>query len=952
MTRLLIDACEVVVTMDDAGTEIAGGSILIEDGAIAWVGGGAPPAQADERLDGRGTIAIPGLVNTHHHLYQTLTRSRAQDDGLFDWLVALYPVWGELDAEWARVATRVGLAELALSGCTTTTDHHYVFPRGRDGVLEAKIDAARELGIRFHPTRGSMDLGASQGGLPPDDVCQDLDEILVETEEAVRRFHDPAPGSMLRIAIAPCSPFTVTERLMRESAALARRLGVRLHTHLAETLDEEAYCLERFGRRPIELMDEWGWLGDDVWFAHCVHLDEGDVRRIAETGAGVAWCPTSNLRLGAGIAPARALLDAGGKVGLGVDGSASNDAGDLAAEVRQAMLVSRGVHGAGVALGARGAARGHARRRRMPRARRHRLDRGRQARRPRAVPGRRPRDAGADADPVAALVMCRPDGCGICSSRGGSSSATGPSRPPTRRRSRGRATGPRRRSREGPHDERGRPPHQGPGGVGETVRRVDGVPKVTGAFAYGSDLWHERMLGGATLRSPHPHAAIRSIEPGGALAQPGVHAVLLAEDVPGNTNYGLEFADQPVLAGDVVRYAGQPVAIVAAETPELAARALERIDVDYEVLEPVIDMERALAPDAPKLHEWGNVLRHVRIEHGDPDAEAEVWVEGYYETGMQDQAALGPEAGLAIPAEDGGVDLFVSTQWLHVDRQQIAPCLDLPEDKVRITLAGVGGAFGSREDLHMQIHACMLALHTGRPVKMSYGREESFLAHVHRHPSRIWIRTGRRATASSWPSRPYPDRRGRVRVVLARGDRERDDVPRRARTRCRTRCCEGTAVYTNNPPCGAMRGFGAPQVCFAHEAQMDKLAGGARDRPGRAPAAQRAPDRFGAADRPGAPRERAGARGDRRCRRSRCLPSPSPRDARPDDLPRRRGQRRPRRGAAPRRGVRARVQEHRRTATGSTTSTRRGSRSPEAPTARSSRCTPPASSAARGSRPS
>ncbi len=196
---LLIEACDVVVTMDDAGTEIAGGSILIDDGAISWVGGGAPPAEADERLDGRGTVAIPGLVNAHHHLFQTLTRSRAQDHGLFDWLVALYPVWGELDAEWARVATLVGLAELALSGCTTSTDHHYLFPRGRDGVLEATIDAARELGVRFHPTRGSMDLGASQGGLPPDDVCQDLDEILVETEEAVRRFHDPAPGAMVRI---------------------------------------------------------------------------------------------------------------------------------------------------------------------------------------------------------------------------------------------------------------------------------------------------------------------------------------------------------------------------------------------------------------------------------------------------------------------------------------------------------------------------------------------------------------------------------------------------------------------------------------------------------------------------------------------------------------------------------------------------------------------------------
>jgi len=362
------------------------------------------------------------------------------------------------------------------------------------------------------------------------------------------------------------------------------------------------------------------------------------------------------------------------------------------------------------------------------------------------------------------------------------------------------------------------------GGLGERARRVDGVPKVRGTFAYGSDLWHERMLWGATVRSPHPHARILGIEIARAVASPGVHAVLVSDDVPGKKTYGLEFADTPVLAWDRVLYAGQPVAIVAAETPELARRAAERIAVDYEVLPAVTDMERALDPDAPKLHEWGNVLRHVRIAHGDPDAEAEVWVEGYYETAMQDQAALGPEAGLAIPAEDGGVDLIVSTQWLHVDRQQIAPCLNLPEDRVRIMLAGVGGAFGSREDLHMQVHACMLALHTGRPVKMSYDRQESFLAHVHRHPSRVWMRTGAArdgrlvvvrahaiidggAFASSSPAVI-----GNATTFLA-GPYE---VP--------NALLEGTCVYTNNPPCGAMRGFGAVQVCFAHEAQMDKLA--------------------------------------------------------------------------------------------------------------------------------
>jgi xanthine dehydrogenase D subunit len=362
------------------------------------------------------------------------------------------------------------------------------------------------------------------------------------------------------------------------------------------------------------------------------------------------------------------------------------------------------------------------------------------------------------------------------------------------------------------------------GGVGESVRRVDGVPKVKGEFAYGGDLWHDDMLFGHTLRSPHPRARIRSIDISQAMGGPGVHALLLADDVPGKRTYGLEFADQPVLAWDEVLYAGQPVAVVAAETPELARRAVGRIAVDYEVLPAVTDMEEAMSPDAPKLREWGNVLRHVHIVHGDPDAEADVWVEGYYETGMQDQAALGLEAGLAVPAEDGGVDLFVSTQWLHVDRKQIAPCLGLPEEKVRLSLAGVGGAFGSREDLHMQIHACMLALHTGRPVRITYDRAESFLAHVHRHPSRIWMRTG--------ASRDGRLVNVRARVLVDGGAFASSStaVIGNASTfaagpyEVPNALVEGTALYTNNPPCGAMRGFGAPQVCFAHEAQMDKLA--------------------------------------------------------------------------------------------------------------------------------
>ncbi len=362
------------------------------------------------------------------------------------------------------------------------------------------------------------------------------------------------------------------------------------------------------------------------------------------------------------------------------------------------------------------------------------------------------------------------------------------------------------------------------GGIGDSARRLDGVPKVKGAFAFGSDLWAEGMLWGYTVRSPHPHARIRSVDVSRALVGPGVHAVLLADDVPGKKTYGLEFADQPVLAWDRVRYAGEPVAIVAAVDLEAARRAADRVAVEYEVLPVVSDMEAALRADAPKIHDFGNVLRHLRIEHGDPGALADVWVEGYYETGMQDQAFLGPESGLAIPADDGGVDLYVATQWLHVDRQQIVPCLGLPVEKVRLTLAGVGGAFGAREDVSMHIHACMLALRTGRPVKMVYGREESFYGHVHRHPSRIWMRHG--AT-----------RDGRLvnvhaRVLLDGGAFASSssavignaatfavgpyDVPN-ARV-------EATCVYTNNPPCGAMRGFGAPQVCFAYEAQMDKLA--------------------------------------------------------------------------------------------------------------------------------
>jgi len=327
-----------VVTMDDAGSEHAAGWLLVRDGLVEAAGGGAPPA-ADETVDLGGAVVTPGLVNTHHHLYQTLTRARAQEATLFEWLVALYPVWAHVDEESEYAAARTGLAELALSGCTTVFDHHYVFPRGRGGLVEAEVQAARELGVRIVASRGSMDLGESQGGLPPDSLVEDIDTVLADTER-LAALQDG--DGLVQIAVAPCSPFSVTGKLMQESAELARRRGLVLHTHLAETVDEEEYCKELYGCRPVEYLDSLGWLDGDVWCAHCVHLSGPDVERFRETGTGVAHCPTSNLRLGAGVAPLRELLDAGVRVGLGVDGSASNERGDLFFEVKQALLVARG----------------------------------------------------------------------------------------------------------------------------------------------------------------------------------------------------------------------------------------------------------------------------------------------------------------------------------------------------------------------------------------------------------------------------------------------------------------------------------------------------------------------------------------------------------------------------------------------------------------------------------
>jgi cytosine/adenosine deaminase-related metal-dependent hydrolase len=341
-----------VVTMDDAATEIARGWIRVEGGFVTDVGAGEPPEPGD---DLHGAIVTPALINTHHHLFQTLTRARAQEADLFTWLKELYPVWARLDAEAEYAAARAGLAELALSGCGTVFDHHYVFPRGADGLIEAELEAAQELGVRIVASRGSMDLGVSDGGLPPDSLVEEPDAVLADTER-LAALHEPGPGARVQLAVAPCSPFSVTGRLMEESAALARRLGLPLHTHLAETVEEEEYCRELYGCRPVEYLERLGWLAGDVWCAHCVHLDDADVRRFGETGTGVAHCPTSNLRLGAGVAPVRALLDSGVRVGIGVDGSASNERGDLLFDVKQALLAARGRNGP-AALTARDALR-------------------------------------------------------------------------------------------------------------------------------------------------------------------------------------------------------------------------------------------------------------------------------------------------------------------------------------------------------------------------------------------------------------------------------------------------------------------------------------------------------------------------------------------------------------------------------------------------------------------
>jgi len=347
---LLIRDIHTLLTMAGGEEQLRGGYLYAESGEIKLVGGGAPPRglKASRTIKAPTCIAIPGLINTHHHLVQTLTRACtvAANAKLFDWLRALYPLWARIDEEAVYLAALAGMAELMLSGCTTTSDHHYLFPRGQTKLIDAEIKAARKLGIRFHATRGSMSVGASKGGLPPDTVVQDEDTILEDCDRVIRQYHDPRPGSMLQIALAPCSPFSVSAGLMRASAEMAARFDVRLHTHLAETRDEDDYCREHFGMRPLEFLDSVGWLQDRTWVAHGVHFTQPEVDRLGAAGVGIAHCPTSNMRLGSGLAPALALQRAGSPVGLGVDGSASNDSSNMLAEARQALLLNRLGHGA------------------------------------------------------------------------------------------------------------------------------------------------------------------------------------------------------------------------------------------------------------------------------------------------------------------------------------------------------------------------------------------------------------------------------------------------------------------------------------------------------------------------------------------------------------------------------------------------------------------------------
>jgi len=351
---VLLKNALMLVTMDDSRREIAGGWVLVRGRTIEALGGPETlPPHADDIIDMTGHVVMPGMVNTHHHMYQTLTRALAQDASLFDWLKTLYPIWARITPDMIRVSTQTAMAELVLSGCTTSSDHLYLYPNG--SRLDDQIDAARMIGMRFHAARGSMSVGESAGGLPPDHLVENEAAILKDTHRVIQRFHDPAPLAMTRVVVAPCSPFSVSQGLMKDAAALARETGTMLHTHLAENDSDVSYSQERFGKTPAEYAEDLGWVGPDVWHAHCVKLDAAGISTFGRTRTGVAHCPCSNMRLGSGIAPLRTLRAQSVRVGLGVDGSASNDCNHMLGEARQAMLLARVMHSAetGVLIGVR-----------------------------------------------------------------------------------------------------------------------------------------------------------------------------------------------------------------------------------------------------------------------------------------------------------------------------------------------------------------------------------------------------------------------------------------------------------------------------------------------------------------------------------------------------------------------------------------------------------------------
>ena len=636
MSRIVIEGC-AIATVDAAGTEHADGHIVIEDGRILAVGAGpAPATRADvERIDGRGRLATPGLVNCHHHLYQWATRGLAQQATLFEWLTELYPAGRGSTARSSPPPRAPASPRSPVSGCTTSTDHHYVFPAGAGDLLEVEIDAARAIGLRFHPCRGSMDLGRSRRRLPPDEVVEDRDVILAASEAAIDRFHDPAPDSMLRIALAPCSPFSVTRELMADSAELARQRGVRLHTHLAETLDEEEFCLQLFGVRPVEYLEDVGWLGDDVWLAHCVHLNDDEIGRFGETGTGVAHCATSNARLGAGIAPVVALRRPARRSASASTAPRRTRAPSCG---RAAPGAARRPPGgrAGGHDGARGARARDDRGRPLPRPRgRARLARAGQARRRRPLARRRPRCTRASRTRW-------PRSCSAPPPRGRHAAGRRPRGRRRRRAADGRrgragarpgeasrkleADGRRRRDDaipEIPVREAPVTPIQRPNEIGVTTTRIDGIPKVRGEFEYSSDMHVEGMLLGATLRSPHPRADIWSIDIARRSRCPACTRCSRTTTCPAARSTAWRSPTSPCWPGSTSATRARRSRSSPPTIPRPPAARSKAIGVEYEVLPPLTDAEAAMKPGAPQLHLSGNMLRHLRINHGDPDATAE-----------------------------------------------------------------------------------------------------------------------------------------------------------------------------------------------------------------------------------------------------------------------------------------------------------------------------------------